>query len=109
MILRLQKMAVVRGHERKPELTPEGRELRNDRELLGDPVILNLEVETPFTEDGGEALGEPARLRAFVGEEQPRDAALEAAAQGDKPLSVGGEKVEVNARAVVKPLEKGDR
>ena len=108
VILGLEVMAVVRRDERDPGLRGELRHLRDERELFGNAVILDLEIEAPGPENRGQPFGERARLLPFVGAKKPRNASLEAAAHADQPARAGGEQIEIDARTIVEALDVRD-
>ena len=105
---------VVRGHQRDARLPGDAStSSRFTTRLLGDAVVLQLEVEAVRAEEL--AVVQRARLRASAVlpvEDGRGDVAGQAGAQGDEPLVVALEELVVDARLVVEAFgvpEGGER
>jgi hypothetical protein len=98
-------MDVVRRHEGQAELAGDGDELGVDRFLLGEAVVLELDVEVAGRENRGVG---PGGILGLLGEPpgKPRGQfALEAAREPDEPFGVGGQELLVDPRPVIEALE----
>ena len=92
---------VVRDDERQPDLGGEAEQLLVEPPLLGQAVVLELEVEAVRPKMSRYS---PASRRATsqsLGLERARDLAVEAGRQADQALAVAGEMLAVDAGLVV--------
>ncbi|HEX6208056.1 MAG TPA: hypothetical protein VF058_06810, partial [Actinomycetota bacterium] len=107
VVLLVRVVEVVRGHERDAEAARDLDEGGRDLRLVGQPVVLELDVERALPEDvavgGGGLLG----LLPLIGQEVPAHLGGEAAREPDQPLGVAGEQLLVDPRTVVEALEVG--
>ncbi len=101
----LRVVGVVRGHERQPEILRERDQPRRHRVLVGQIVVLELDVEGALGEDvaeGGGGLPRPVLAPIL---QHPADLGGEAAGEPDQALAVLGQQLLIDPRAVVKALE----
>ena len=80
-----------------------------DASLLGDPVILELEEEAVRSEEARQPSGPLAGRRVVLLHEEGRHLSLQAGAQPDQPGGVLGQRLMVDPRLVVEPLQVADR
>ena len=98
---------VVRDDERQAGLRRQPEELLVQPALLGQAVVLELEVEALRAEDVAVLAGQVAGQLPVVGLERPRDLAAEARRQPDQALAVPGEVLAVDPRLVVVAVDVG--
>ncbi len=99
-------MQVIRDDEGSPDLRRQAEELLVEALLLGQAVVLELEVEVA-AEDVPVLAGEALRRLPVVDLERPRDLAVEAGRQADEALAVLREVLPVDARLVVVAVDVG--
>ena len=104
-VLPVQVVAVVRRHDGDACVLCQPEEFPVHLLLLGDPVVLELEVEILLAEDLLVFEGDPLRVVIPVLDEQRRDLAAEAGREADKPFSVGPQQFLVDPRLVVESFE----
>ena len=102
------KVVDVRGRdERAPELPGDSRDALVRLVLLGDAVLLDLEVDVLGAEDLDQVVGVAARVVGALFDETPAEARLQTAAEGDDALGVPVEELHVDGGlAPVEPLEE---
>ena len=98
---------VVRDDEGQARLGGEAQQLLVQASLLGQPVILEFEVEPVLAEDVAVLAGELAGQLPVVDLEGARDLAAEAGAQSDEALAVLREVLAVDPGLVVVAVEVG--
>ena len=100
---------VVRGDERDRQRVGQLDQVRVDRVLVGDAVVLQLDEEAVASED----VLPPARRLTGVGmaplEDQARHLPVETPGRADEALAVLGEHLHVDAGLVVRTLERRRR
>src|SRR3990170_2216494 len=100
----IQVVAVVRRDQRGPGPARKGDEERVHLPLLGQAVVLDLEVESPVREDRSVLFQHLEGLRLALGPQRERDLALQARRGGDQPLRVSPQQFLVDPRLVVEPF-----
>ena len=100
-------MEVVRHDEREPRLGRQSQELLVQPSLLGQTMVLELEIEVPGAEDVAVLAGQPPGRVPVLDLERPGDLAVEAGGQADQPLAVSGEMLAIDPRLVVVPIDVG--
>ena len=95
---------VVGGDQRQPHLARHVGELRDERLLVRDAVVLQFDVEA-VAEDLLVAPGYLQRLPRTPGEQLPRDRPAHAGGERDQALGVLLHQLVVHARAIVETLE----
>ena len=106
-VVLLDIVDVVGGDALEPELLGPRYELAVDLGLLGNAVVLELQIEVPGPKGLLEEIDRVPRALEIVLENGLRDLAGEAAAQADQALPVGGQEFLVDARLVVVALQMG--
>ena len=104
-MLLLDVMHVVRRDAFQTELLCPRDEMPVDLRLLGDAVVLELEIEVIRTKRLLEPIDGRARLRQVVLDDGVGDLARETAGERDEPAAVLGEDFLVDARLVIIPVE----
>ncbi len=104
-VLPAGEVDVVRGDEREVEPSGQADEKRVDGLLVGDAVVLELDVEAVLPEDRSVLAGRVLGLLDEAPGEPGTELALEAGREPDEPLGVGREQLLVDPRAVVEALE----
>ncbi len=100
---------VVRRDERDPRLAGELDQPLFRLDLVLDPVVLELEIEAVLSEEVPQTLRLlPRRLVPFV-DDRLRDVAAQTRAQRDETAAVRRERIHVDPRFVVEPLQVADR
>jgi hypothetical protein len=101
---------VGRGDQRAPQLSGVADDPVVRLRLLGDPVLLDLEVDVLWAEDLDEVVEVRARVRRPLLDQPPAEAGLEAPRERDHPLGVPGEELHVDVRlAALEALEVAGR
>ncbi len=85
-VLLLEEMDVVGGDQRQAELPGQGDDLRVDRLLPLEAVVLELEVEIARGEERGVLPGGLLGALVLVPRQEEVDLALEAGREADQPL-----------------------
>ena len=99
--LRFVDVVQVVGHDqRQARLRCQAQELLVEPALLGQAVVLELEVEAVLAEDVAILAGQLAGELPVVRLERLRDLAAEARAQADEPRAVPGEVVAIDPGAL---------
>ena len=107
VLLLVHVVEIVGDDQRQPGLRGEAEQLLVEAALLGDAVVLQLEVEAVLAEDVGVLAGELAGELPVVHLERLGDLAAEAGGHPDQPLAVLGEVLAVDARLVVVAVDVG--
>jgi hypothetical protein len=107
VVLLAQVVHVGGADERAPELAGDLHDPLVGLVLLGQAVALDLEVDVLGPEDLQQVVGVGACLALLTGEQALAEARGQAAGQGDDPLGVARDDVEVDGRlAAVQPVEE---
>ena len=101
----LDVVDIVGRHQLEPHVGGPRDKLAIDLGLLGDAVVVQLEVVVLRPERLLEPVNLVARLVEFLRHDQPGNLAGQAAAQADQPLAVLREQFLVDARLVVVALK----
>ena len=96
---------VVRRHQRQIKRPREPDEITVDSNLIGEPMVLQLYVETTRTEDFGELARVVASGVRPVVEVVIRDWATEAGGCGNNPIAMFGQHLQVHSGPIVVALE----
>ncbi len=107
VVLLAQVVDVRRGHQRAVHLAGEPDDRLVDLLLLGQPVLLDLEVDVLGTEDLDELVQVGPRALQVAGQDALAGARGQAAGEADDALGVPGQQLQVHARlAPVQALEE---
>ena len=101
----LEEMDVVGRDQAETEVAGPAHQMGVDLALRVHPVIMNLDEEIPLPEDVAVLGGQPESALRIAVEDGAAHLAFQASAQPDEPLGVPGQKLLVDARLVVEPLE----
>ena len=104
-VVTVRVVRVVGGEQRRAHVARELDQLRVDLQLLGQPVVLQLDEERVAPEDRLEALDVLLRELVVALEDRLRHRAAEAAGGADEALVVLLEQVEVDARLLEEAVE----
>ena len=108
-VVRHEIMAIIGGNQGNAGFTADLDQLRVDQGLLGDAIMLQLEVEIAPAEQLIVGLGQLDSPCAIVLHQGTGYFAAEAGREGDQSRRVLAQQVMVNARAVVKAINKPGR
>jgi hypothetical protein len=103
----LRVVGVVGGHQRDAQVPGQADQERVDRSLLGETVLLQLDIEGPRAEQVPERCRRLPGLGFLTGHQHPADLAGQAPREADQPLRPLGEQLPVDARPVVEALQVG--
>ncbi len=101
-----QVMAVIGGHQRDAQFLLQLHQVRLDALLLGQPLVLNLEVEIALAEDVVEGDGRLARLLVLAFDQFLGDFALQAGRQPNQSLRVFREEFLADPRLVIEAVQR---
>ena len=94
-----QVMDVVRTDDRQVEVGRDRLQSPVDHLLVGDPLVLHLQVEVPWAQDVAERGGSRTRLGVLLARQPLRHLSLEATAQADQPAGMLRQQVLVDPAA----------
>ena len=108
-ILAAEVVAIVGSHQREVALPRQPHESGEDLPLLGEVVVLDLDVVVPRSEDRGH--GESGVLGTLVvpRQEPLGDVTRQTGRQGDQTLVVAAQQLHIHAGTAVKALGKARR
>ena len=107
-VLLAQVVAIVRGDERDIELGGQPNQFGVDAALLFKSLVLELDVVVAAPEDLDHlADGMPGAVGVAV-QQQPADLSRQAAGRSNEPFGMLGERLLIDARSVVEPLQVAD-
>ena len=105
-VLSAQIVAVVRHHQRQLQLPRQAEQEGIDLGLLGNAVILELQIEAVRSEDRAVFPGDLLRSLVVVDLEPAGDGARQTGRQGDQTLRMGPQQIHVDPGPPVKALQK---
>ena len=107
VVLAAQVVHVCRAHERAADLLRDAHDALVGPVLGGQAIVLDLEEDALGAEDLEELVGVGARLRRPPVDEALAEARGQAAREGDDPVGVAGQQLQVHRRlAAVQALEE---
>ena len=109
VVLAAQVVDVGGGHQRPAHLPGELRDRLVDHVLLGDAVLLDLEVDVLRPEHLHELVQVGARLVEPALDDPAAGARRQAAGEADHAVAVAGEQLQVDARACRGAAPPGSR